>query len=186
MTATGGVGGSVPATLALTLGAPASFGPFTPGIDHDYTASTTANVVSTAGDAALSVSDPGHLTNGSFALSEPLRVEALQERLERAGVQRPGDGHVPPAHRRDAAAAHRHLREDADLHAVDHDAVTQRPGAAARAAAPDALDGSGDGNVPATDPRAGERPVGSGNPLWARGTHPGEHQGVPAWEAGGS
>ena len=75
VTATGGVGGSVPATLALTLGAPASFGPFTPGIDHDYTASTTANVVSSAGDAALSVGDPGHLTNGSFALSEPLGVE---------------------------------------------------------------------------------------------------------------
>ena len=75
VTATGGVGGSVPATLSLTLGAPASFGPFTPGIDRDYTASTTANVVSSAGDAALSVGDPGHLTNGSFALSEPLRVE---------------------------------------------------------------------------------------------------------------
>jgi GH35 family endo-1,4-beta-xylanase len=73
--AEGGVGGSVPATLALTLGAPASFGAFTPGIDHDYTASTTANVVSTAGDATLSVSDPGHLTNGAFALSDPLLVE---------------------------------------------------------------------------------------------------------------
>ena len=44
VTADGGVGGSVPATLALTLGAPASFGAFTPGVDHDYTASTTANV----------------------------------------------------------------------------------------------------------------------------------------------
>ena len=27
-----------------------------------------------AGDAALSVSDPGHLTNGGFSLPEPLRV----------------------------------------------------------------------------------------------------------------
>jgi GH35 family endo-1,4-beta-xylanase len=73
-TANGDVGGSVPATLALTLGAPATFGPFTPGVDRDYTASTTANVVSSAGDAALSVSDPGFLTNGAFALSEPLGV----------------------------------------------------------------------------------------------------------------
>ncbi|WP_157592504.1 alpha-L-rhamnosidase C-terminal domain-containing protein [Solirubrobacter soli] len=70
----GTVGGSVPATLSLTLGAPASFGPFTPGVAKDYTAATTANVVSTAGDAALSVSDPGHLTNGAFALPEALRV----------------------------------------------------------------------------------------------------------------
>ena len=72
---TGDVGGTVPATLSLTLGPPASFGAFTPGIDHEYTASTTANVISTAGDATLSVSDPGHLANGSFTLPEPLRVE---------------------------------------------------------------------------------------------------------------
>ena len=74
-TANGDVGGSVPATLALTLGAPASFGAFTPGIDRDYTASTTANVISTAGDAALTVSDPGHLTNGPFSLADPLGVD---------------------------------------------------------------------------------------------------------------
>jgi beta-glucosidase len=73
--APGAVGGTVPATLALTLGAPASFGAFTPGLDKEYTASTTANVVSTAGDATLSVSDPGHLANGTFTLPEALRVE---------------------------------------------------------------------------------------------------------------
>jgi alpha-glucuronidase len=71
---TGGVGGSVPATLALTLGAPATFGAFVPGVDRTYTASTTANVVSTAGEAALTVSDPGRLTNGSFSLPSPLQV----------------------------------------------------------------------------------------------------------------
>ncbi len=75
VSAAGGISGSVPSTLSLTLGAPASFGPFTPGSANDYMASTTANVISTAGDAVLSVSDPGYLTNGSFALSEPLRVE---------------------------------------------------------------------------------------------------------------
>jgi hypothetical protein len=69
------VGGSVPATLALTLGAPASFGTFVPGVAKEYTAQTTANVVSSAGDAALTVSEPGHLTNGAFALPQPLRVE---------------------------------------------------------------------------------------------------------------
>ena len=52
------VGGTVPATLSLTLGAPATFGAFTPGVAKDYTASTTANVISTAGDAALTVERP--------------------------------------------------------------------------------------------------------------------------------
>jgi Alpha galactosidase A/Alpha galactosidase C-terminal beta sandwich domain/HYR domain len=69
------VGGTVPATLSLTLGSAASFGAFTPGAGHDYTAQTTANVVSTAGNAALSVSDPGHLANGAFELPQPLRVD---------------------------------------------------------------------------------------------------------------
>ncbi len=68
------VGGTVPATLALTLGAPATFGAFVPGVENDYTATSTANVISTAGDAALTVSDPGHLMNGAFSLAEPLRV----------------------------------------------------------------------------------------------------------------
>ena len=53
---------------SLTLGAPASFGAFTPGVARDYTASTTATVISTAGDAALTVADPsdatGRLVNG--------------------------------------------------------------------------------------------------------------------------
>jgi hypothetical protein len=72
--ATGTVGGTVPATLSLTLGAPASFGAFTPGVDKTYSASTTATVTSTAGDATLSVSDPGHLANGAFTLPDPLQV----------------------------------------------------------------------------------------------------------------
>ena len=55
----GGAGGTVPATLSLTLGPAATFGAFTPGVAKDYTATTSANVISTAGDAALTVSDPG-------------------------------------------------------------------------------------------------------------------------------
>jgi Beta-galactosidase jelly roll domain/PKD domain len=70
---TGAVGGTVPATLSLSVGS-ASFGAFTPGVAKTYEASTTANVISTAGDAALSVSEPGHLTNGAFSLPEPLQV----------------------------------------------------------------------------------------------------------------
>jgi hypothetical protein len=76
-----GAGGTVPATLSLTLGTPAAFGAFTPGVDRSYDASTTATVISTAGDATLSVTDPsgtatGRLVNGTFALSEPLQARA--------------------------------------------------------------------------------------------------------------
>jgi hypothetical protein len=66
--------GTVPATLSLTLGATPTFGTFTPGVAKTYTASTTATIISTAADALLSVSDPGHLTNGTFALPQPLQV----------------------------------------------------------------------------------------------------------------
>ena len=77
----GTVGGSVGSTLSLTLGAAAQFGDFTPGSTKTYLASTTANVVSTAGDALLSVADPssvgtGHLVNGAFVLPQPLQARA--------------------------------------------------------------------------------------------------------------
>ena len=80
-TANGGANGTVPATLALSLGTPASFGAFTPGVAKVYTASTTANVISTAGDATLSVADPssvatGRLVNGTFALISPVQARA--------------------------------------------------------------------------------------------------------------
>ena len=71
----GGVGGTVPATLSLALGTAATFPSFVPGVAREYEATTTANVISTAGDATLSVSPPGNLTNGAFSLPEPLRVE---------------------------------------------------------------------------------------------------------------
>jgi hypothetical protein len=76
-----GPGGSVPATLAVTLGAPATFAPFTPGVTRDYDASMSANVISTAASAALSVSDPsatatGRLVNGTFSLPAPLLTRA--------------------------------------------------------------------------------------------------------------
>jgi hypothetical protein len=77
----GTVGGTVPATLSLTVGAPASFGPFTPGVTKTYEASTPATVTSTAGNATLSVADPssfatGHLVNGTFSLPQPLQARA--------------------------------------------------------------------------------------------------------------
>jgi hypothetical protein len=75
------VGGTVPPTLALTIDRPASFGAFTPGTAKDYSASTTASVTSTAGDATLSIADSsaataGHLVNGAFSLASPLEARA--------------------------------------------------------------------------------------------------------------
>jgi len=79
--APGGVSGTVPPTLSLSLGTPATFGAFTPGVAKTYGASTTANVISTAGDATLSIADPspvatGHLVNGSFSLPSALTAKA--------------------------------------------------------------------------------------------------------------
>ena len=123
----GDVGGTVPATLALTLGAPATFAPFVPGVAREYTATTTATVTSTAGDATLSRrAIPGQLINGTFALPQPLQVA-----IARAA----GTGPSPTARRRSRSrqpiarhgrAAHRHLHEDARLHPVHDDAVTGR------------------------------------------------------------
>ena len=78
---TGDVTGTVPATLALTLGTAAPLGPFVPGVARDYTTTMTATATSTGADAALSVIDPsssatGRLVNGTYALTSPLQVSA--------------------------------------------------------------------------------------------------------------
>ena len=76
------VNATVPKALGLTLGVPATFGsPFTPGVANTYTAGTTANVVSTMPDAALSVLDPGSvapgfLVNTGTPLPQGLKVRA--------------------------------------------------------------------------------------------------------------
>jgi hypothetical protein len=79
-TADGNVSGTVPGTLSLTVGS-ANFGAFTPGLPRTYEASTSANVVSTAGEATLSVIDAtgtaaGHLVNGAFTLPQALQARA--------------------------------------------------------------------------------------------------------------
>jgi PKD repeat protein len=98
--AQGSAGASVAATLSLSLGTPAGFGAFVPGVTRTYTASTTANVISTAGDATLSVSDPspvatGRLVNGTFSLPTPLGVRA-QSALGTGGAFAPVGGAAAP------------------------------------------------------------------------------------------
>jgi hypothetical protein len=69
------IGGNVPATLSLTLGAPPSFGTFVPSVGRTYETTTGATVTSTAADATLSVSpEPAYLANGSYTLAQPLQV----------------------------------------------------------------------------------------------------------------
>jgi hypothetical protein len=46
-----------------------------PGVAKEYTATTTATVTSTAGDATLTVSpSPAYLANGAFTLPSPVQV----------------------------------------------------------------------------------------------------------------
>jgi streptogramin lyase len=74
----GGAGGTVAPALAVTVTGGA-FGAFTPGVARTYRTTVAADVLSTGGDAALTVSDPsatapGRLVNGAYALAQPLLV----------------------------------------------------------------------------------------------------------------
>src|SRR5262249_14432990 len=84
-------GGSTPPTLTLTLGQPTAFAPFIPGVPRDYTATLAVQVLSTAGDGTLTVSDAsatrtGHLVNGDYFLANALQA---------AGNKPVGDGPAP-------------------------------------------------------------------------------------------
>ncbi len=97
----GSPSGTVPATLSLTLGTAGHVRHFTPGIDRTYTAQTTANVISSAGDAALSVADPsttntGKLVNGAFTLPQPLMVSANSPGKATASPMAPVGGSSAP------------------------------------------------------------------------------------------
>ena len=97
--------GTVAATLGLTLGTPATFGAFTPGVGKTYTAGTTANVISSAGDATLSVADPsanatGHLVNGTFSLAQPLQGLGTIKTWSAPAAGESGPDHVQADDRR--------------------------------------------------------------------------------------
>ena len=93
------VGGTVPATLALTLGAPASFGAFTPGVAKDYTADD-APPTSSARPATRRSASPtrGHLINGTFALP---RAAAGGDHARDAG---PARSPTPPSRSRSSSS----------------------------------------------------------------------------------
>ena len=140
VTAGAPVSGLVPPQLSIALGAAAVFSPFVAGHARDYQASTTATVTSTAGEATLSVADvattaPGHLVNGPFALPQALQITAdggtyAPDRphaaaLRRPSLQRRSDDRRQADDRRAGRPAYGHVRQVADVHAVDHHTVPQ-------------------------------------------------------------
>ncbi len=121
----GTVGGTVPPTLSLSLGAPATFGAFTPGVSRTYDASTTANVISTARErgaerrrsepdghrpprqrgvlaAAAAEGQGGRRRRHRRRLRQRRRLGEPDERADvrRAGLERHRDGVVPAGDRR--------------------------------------------------------------------------------------
>ncbi len=93
VTVSGSVGGNVPGSLALSLGSTnISLGSFNPGAGTTtYSTTVAATATSTAGGAELSASDPssqstGFLVNGTFALANPLKVQAVDGGVPAVGV----------------------------------------------------------------------------------------------------
>ena len=94
-TATGAVGATVPATLSLTLGTPASFGTFTPGVAREYTAIDDRErdqhrARREADRRGAGAADERHVRTRAAGAGADRAGE-----LDRARVQRPGDDHVP-------------------------------------------------------------------------------------------
>ena len=98
-----------------------------PASTKDYTASTTATIICTAGDATLSVSDPGHLMNGTFALPEPLRVEFSKTTWSAPVSNDVSTIRFQQLIKRHGRAEDGHLYEDPDVH-VEHDQPIGRVG----------------------------------------------------------
>ena len=103
------------------------FGAFTPGCGPDLHARrTTANVTSTAGDAALSVRDRRHTsTNGAFTLPEALQVTPSKTTAWTGPVSSDRGRRSPSrsTSARTMRCAQGNVRDDGDLHAVDDYAI---------------------------------------------------------------
>ena len=148
----GSVGGTVPATLSLTLGAPASFGAFTPGIGKDYSAQTSANVISTAGDATLTrgrsrrAPRPGTWSTARSRCRRRCKAGGGGTAADVGGSSAPTVLKTwanPVSNDPVTIAFFQHIdatdalrtgaySQDADVHAVDDDAVSRSGGAALR------------------------------------------------------
>ena len=81
-----GPGGTVPATLALSLGTAPTFRRLHAGRGRDYTASTTANVVSTAGDGRCRSPTRARRTPASWSTARSRWPAAPGVRDQRGGT----------------------------------------------------------------------------------------------------
>ena len=149
-TADGTVNGTVPATLSLTASGVRPASARSRRASRGRTSRARARTSSRpAGEAMLSVADPsstatGHLVNGAFSLPQALQARArnaantgtsyAQRRLEREPAEPaertagpvsndPVSLAVPAGHRGERRAPDGHVQQDADVHAVDDDAV---------------------------------------------------------------
>ena len=86
----GTISGNVGTVLSLTLGSSASFGSFTPAFGRNYDAATSANVVSTAANAALTVVGSGHGQPGQAGQRRVRAVPAAAGPREHRAVPGPG------------------------------------------------------------------------------------------------
>src|SRR5262249_15931606 len=93
VTVSGSVGGNVPGSLAPSVGTTnVTLGTFNPGAGTTtYSTTVAAPATIPAGRAELSSSDPssqstGHLVNGTNALAQPLRLQALDGGVPAVGV----------------------------------------------------------------------------------------------------
>jgi hypothetical protein len=75
---------NVDKTLGLTLGAAATFTKFVPGVANTYTADTTAKVISTMPDAALTIADPSTVSPGVMVNTGTPLPQALKARATNA------------------------------------------------------------------------------------------------------
>ena len=147
----GDIAGNVPATLALTIGAPASFGTFVPAVARDYESSLVANVVSTASAVHAERPRPElhrhrEARQRARALASPLQIKATNRAVTNAAFaplrsdRSPlrllsytgpvSNDPVTIGFRQSIAATepllHGRLRQDAGVHPLHQHAVAQR------------------------------------------------------------
>ena len=94
------------------------FGAFIPGVTRTYDATTTANVISTAGDARTE-SDPGRLVNGAFSLPDRCRSKGHQAACDRDRAPTPRCTIASSSSIKATDALRTGaLQQDADVHAL--------------------------------------------------------------------
>ena len=107
----GDVGGTVPATLSLTVGS-ATFGAFTPGVGRDYTATDERERHQHRGRRGAERLRPRPPAQRRVrSCRSRCRWTIAPNAWSGAGVERDLGDHVPPADRRQRRAADRHLQQ---------------------------------------------------------------------------